>query len=485
MSVPPIDERDRVFPLPRQVEAADTRSLGDDLASAMRDAAGLLGRLRRRPWLILVPALVCGAMGAAYGFLTPPIYKSTTRVMIDPREQQVVPGAFVPGAQTPDIVRLESQVAIIGSYNVLAAAHAALGPAAESPGVVTRLRTLVDGEAPREGGSTDRAIEALARSVTVSRVPGTYVLEVSALAQTPRRAQAVADAVVDAYLEDQSRAEAEELGRAGRLLDERLEGLRARVREAEAAVQAFAQRNGIVRAGETEIDGQQLALLNEEYAAARADASAARARLEAVERVARGEAGIDALPQAVSSGTVQSLRAALTEALDREAALASDLLPNHPRMVRAREQVEGLQAQLRAELGRAAQSVRDEFRIAEDREREMLARVEEAASRTTALDERMIELRALQREAAASQGVLNDYLSRMNQVTEQVGLQLPTARVLSPASLPHRPASLPPVVLALLAAIAGAGLGAAIALSAEALTPAHAPQPQQRGLRTA
>ncbi|WP_029031216.1 GumC family protein [Salinarimonas rosea] len=483
MSVPPIDERDRLFSLPRQVEAADTRSLGTDLASAVRDAAGLLGRLRRRLGLILGLALAFGAMGAAYGYLTPATYKSTTRVMIDPREPQVVPGAFVPGAQTPDIVRLESQVAIITSYNVLAAAHAALGSAPESPGVVDRLRALVDGEAPRREAGTDRAIEALARSVTVDRVPGTYVLELTAQAHTPERAQAVADAVVAAYLEDQARAERDELGRAGRLLDERLEGLRARVREAEAAVQDFARLNGIVRAGETEIDGQQLALLNQEYAAARADASAARARLEAVERVARGEAGIDALPQAVSSGTVQSLRAALTEALDREAALASELLPNHPRMVRAREQVEGLQAQLRAELGRAAQSVRDEFRIAEDREREMLARVEEAASRTTALDERMIELRALQREAAASQGVLNDYLSRMNEVTEQVGLQLPTARVLSPASLPHRPSSLPPLVLALLAAVAGACIGAAIALTAEALAPAQAPQP--RALRTA
>ncbi|WP_372422895.1 GumC family protein [Salinarimonas chemoclinalis] len=485
MSAPPIDERDRVFSLPRQVEAADTRSLGDDLASAVRDAAGLVGRLRRRLLPILALALACAAMGAAYGVLTPPTYKSTTRVMIDPREQAVVPGAFAPGAQTPDIVRLESQAAIITSYNVLAAAHAALGPAAESPGLVARLRALVSGEAAREGGSADRAVEALARAVAVDRVPGTYVLEVSALAQTPERAQAVARAVVAAYLDDQSRTEAEELGRAGRLLDERLDSLRTRVREAEAAVQDFARRNGIVRAGETEIDGQQLALLNQEYAAARADASAARARLEAVERVARGEAGIDALPQAVSSGTVQSLRAALTEALDREAALASELLPNHPRMVRAREQVEGLEAQLRRELARAAQSVRDEFRIAEDREREMLARVEEAASRTTALDERMIELRALQREAVASQGVLNDYLSRMNQVTEQVGLQLPTARVLSPASLPRRPASLPPVMLALLAAIGGACLGVAIALAAEVLAPARTPQPQQRALRTA
>ncbi len=61
-----------------------------------------LSMLRRRVWVILVPALIAPALGFAVSYLFSPIYTASTTVLV---EQQKVPGDLVKPLITEDIMR--------------------------------------------------------------------------------------------------------------------------------------------------------------------------------------------------------------------------------------------------------------------------------------------------------------------------------------------------------------------------------------------
>src|SRR5712691_11443266 len=70
-----------------------------------------LGMLRRRLWVILVPALIAPAVGFGTSYLFPPKYTSTSTVLV---EGQKVPAGYVKPVLTEDVMprvtTLEQQV---------------------------------------------------------------------------------------------------------------------------------------------------------------------------------------------------------------------------------------------------------------------------------------------------------------------------------------------------------------------------------------
>lgn len=461
----------------------DSWNDGAGVGAVIQQVVGLLRRL-------LLPALICltATLGTGLGYLVTakPHYTAQSALFIEPRQRRVV-SEDINASGITDIALFESQIAILSSDTVLRRVVEALqldgDPEFAPPqrrGPLSQLREQFSGPRPLQEPSL-RAIEELAKKTRVRRAQNTYVVTVEASSESPAKAAAIANAILEAYLADQTRAKSESAGKVNALIDARLGEIRAEVRRAETVVDQFRRSSNIVTSEGGLLNEQQLTRLNTELVAVRANVATAKARLDEMTSTLQRGASPDALPEAMASPVVQRLRDQFAAAARREAALSSQLGPRHPLMADARAQVASTRGQIAAELERVARQAETEFQIASGREREIRLRIEELEKEVAATATAQIRLRELEREADASREVLRTFLARAKETQEEQNLTKADARVITPAAVPALPSS--PNTLAVLALAGFAGLGLAGLWTLSAALPATPSPPTMAARR--
>ncbi|HZY21911.1 MAG TPA: GumC family protein, partial [Beijerinckiaceae bacterium] len=305
------------------------------------DLRRLLATLGRRAWLILLVSGLFVAAAIAFLALTPPRFVATAQIIVDPRGLQVLDKDINPRAQNPDahVPLIESEMRVLKSTKVLDLLIDREGLERDpeftkgrwSP--VAALKSLAADLFGRERRAPDlrvAVLNELDERVAVRRAERSFVIDITVMTRDAEKSARLANALVHAYMEESAAAQAESARRSGEALSSRLEELRARVRDAEDRVEQFRAQNNIVSTSGRLVGEQQLTELNNQLGVARTRTAEARAKVEQIERLHRGDAG--AFTEAVQSQTVMALRAQFAEIKRRHADLATKLGERHPDM---------------------------------------------------------------------------------------------------------------------------------------------------------
>ena len=462
------EPRAQIMPIRSQIVPLTSSALRRGLGET--DMSGLLQILRRNLWKILAATLISLVLALGYLALATPQYTATASLFVDPRTRKVVSEEIVQGGFGSDLALIESQVAIITSDAVLKrvvdklklTSDAEYAPPA-GRGLGSKIKALLN-IAPTKPDPTTQALTTLAQSIKVKRAQKTYVVDVEVSASSGVKAALVAEAVIEAYLADQTAAKSAEAKRANALIDARLGELREQVRLAETRSDEFKKANKILTSEGGVVNEQQLSKINSELITARAVAAESKARQEQIQAVLKSGAGPDVLPDAIRSGLIQKLREQYAQVARREASLASQLQPRHPVLVDVRSQLAEVKAQINAELKRIAAASGGDFQIAASREKDISAQLERAKEDVTRSNTAQIKLRELEQEANASRELLKLFLARSKETQEQQNISTPDARVITPPSVPARPSKPMPWLIISLGLLSGLGLGLASAL---------------------
>lgn len=439
---------------------------------ASSDLAGFLAILGRNAHSIALLTLLSLGLALAYLTLASPTYTAATSLFIDPRSRKILPEEIVQGNLGSDLVLVESQLAIIGSDTVLKRVVEKMNlvndpefnpPVTAGSGLLSSLKALIRGPARIVEPET-RALTSLSEALKVKRAQKTYVVDVEVSSSSPVKAARLSEAVVEAYLADQSSNKADEARRANKMIDARLDELRAKLREAETRVDEFKKANKIVTSEGGLVTEQQLTRLSGELVTARAVAAESQARVDFVTSALKEGGSPEALPDVIRSGLVQKLREQYAQVARREAALATQLQGRHPVLIEARSQLQEIKAQIAAELKRISTSAKSENQIALNRVAELSTSLERAKEEVSRTNSAQIRLRELDQEVVASRDLLNTFLLRAKQTQEQQNLNLAEARVISPASIPAKPSKPLTWLILALGLLGGLGLGIARAL---------------------
>ena len=448
----------------------------NDAAAAERDFADIwLILWHRRVFLAVVTALA-GGLVLLYCLTTPRLYASAAQILIDPRDRQVLAKGVTPDTLASDggVTQVESQVRVLQSDVVLLRAVKAAGLASDaefgaaSTGLLATLaRSYRDffGLTPAGGESADlRALRALKRRLSVKRADKVFVIDVTVTADTGEKAARVAEAVAQAYLDDQAQARAAASNTASNELTGKLADLRTQVRDAENAVEAYKSAHDIVGAGGRLVKEQQLTDTNNQLATAHARTLEARARFDTIDRARRSGAAGASTTDALQSPNMLQLRAQYAQVMRQRADLGAQLGSRHPAIVSIDAQVADVRRLIAGEIDRIARGARSDVEQAEVGERSLRRAVEDLSrtAQTTGLD--YVRLRELERQAEASRAVYEAYLVRARETGEQAGISTVNARIITHAVVPIEK-SWPPTLILLLAALGGGfGIGAAVVL---------------------
>ncbi len=389
--------------------------------------------------------------------IVPARYTAVTQILIDPTDLRATANDLTPVNQANDatVLLVESQVRVLTSDSV--------------------LRRVVKTEAldqdPDFVGHSDgvdsmtAALNALRRSIQVKRAERTYVVDIAVTAREPARAAHIANAVAQAYLEEQTDVRSDAARQISQSLSARLNELKDRVRQAEDKAEAYKVRNNILGSSGTLVNEQQLTEMNNELSTARARTAAAKARLDQIQQVQLSH-DMGAFPEAVQSPTVSALRSQYAEVTRREAEQMTSLGPRHPAVIEIQAEVDRLRHTIDDEVHRIALSARTEYESARANEEALAADLEKLKGRAVTTNEAMVTLRELDRDVQANRAVYEAFLVRARETGEQERVDTKNIRVISWASVPTK-RSFPPsnTLLALAALMFGVATGSGIVIA--------------------
>lgn len=445
----------------------------------------VLSVLRRRRHLIMAAIGATLLIALIYLMLASTRYTATTVVVLDTK-----PSALLLQSETfvepqVDEAAVESHVQTIKSENVAKIVVKKLGLAddPEFAGIMSVLQKwfgkwLGTSAADETAGSDEEtlrpALEEFAKGLRVTRISRSYAVEIAYSSLDPRKAAVIANAVADAYIEDQLQAKFEVAKRASQWLRQRIAELRDQATNAFKGVQDFKSQNNLIVSSDGELSTDlELQQLTEALAKARAETAQAQSRLADIEAILSAQNKGDGFPEgvvtdALSSPVIIKFRQKYLDDMKQEVEWASRYGANHQAVINLRTEMVGLKRGIREEMARIAETYKSDLIVARSREDSIEKRVMEVFQNNGKNRQSQVKLQELQTASNTYRATYENFLNRYTQVVQQQSFPSTEARIITFASIGKKTS--PKIVLTLaLAIIGGVGLGTAAAFMREQL----------------
>jgi uncharacterized protein involved in exopolysaccharide biosynthesis len=451
-----------------------------------------LGRLVKAIWekKALVAGLTAAAGGLAFlvtGMLNP-LYKSETRLLIETREPVYSSDQNQSAPDTTfDDRAVTSQVEILRSTDLVKqvarnldlSSRVEFDPAADPSAIGNVLIMLGLKKNPLEVPAEERVLKEFYKKLDVYAVPESRVIGIEFSSEDEALAAAVPNELVDVYLASQSGAKLENNTDASAWLEPEIAKLRDRVRESESKVAEYRARTGLLLVNQQDtIAAKQLSDISTELSRVRAERADSEARAQSVRNALDNGQAVDAVSNVLDSPVIQRLRESEGNIRAQLADVSTTLLDAHPRMKGLRAQLADVERQVTNEIRKVLSSLESNARVARIREQELTAQLNELKAGSAREGEEAVELRSLEREAAAQRDLLETYLGRYREAASRTQPKaLPAdARVISravPASESYFPKTGPIIIVSMLAAFLLSSIGVMLAelFSGRALRP--------------
>ena len=457
--------------------------LVDEAPSQTLNFSEFLSIVKRQWRVVAACAIVAVVIGIVYAFTAVPRYTATASLLLDSTNQQITQQVLAQQAGLQDDeANVLSQVEILRSDALARAVvkkldllndpvfnannNSPLGNLIATAKSLLNYKTwFASGDIADDSGpdaKTQQAATLLLKNLTADRVVKTYVLEVGYTSTSPALSARIANAVVEAYLEDQLEAKYDATRRASVWLDDRIKELRGKSLAADMAVQKFRADKGLIATSGTLISDQQLSQLNKQYIDAQTETANNKAKLDSLQKVIQGAQLNASVVESLNSNVINNLQGEFLATSRREAEISSRLGPDHIQAQRLRTQMQEYKRLMFEELSRIAETYKSSYEISKAQEVSLGKQLDEATSKSATANNDQVQLRELERESDTYKQLYESFLQRFQQQTQQQSFPVTTARIISGATVPLLP-SYPrkPLVVAI-AMLLGCCLGAAI-----------------------
>lgn len=447
---------------------SDSLRRDDDNRSDTIDLGALWEAIKQRKAWVITPTLaVLGLSFVAVNVVTPR-YTAESRILLENRESFYTRPGQADGAGSGsqfDSEGVASQVQLVMSRDLAREAIKRIGlvgnaefdSGAGALNALKKVGVLVGiGGHPADRSPEERVLETYYERLLVYPVARSRILAVEFTSQNPALAAKAVNIIAATYLEAQEAAKQDTARSASSWLSSTIEPLRRRVAEAEAKVEDFRSRNGLlVGSNNTTITSQQLGDLSTQLSAARSQQAEAQAKAGLI-RDAIKQGRTFEIPDVANNELVRRLIEQRITLRAQIALESRNLLSEHPRIKELTAQLSDLEGQLRAAAERTVRTLENEARIAGQRVESFTAALDGQKKNVSTANDSEVQLRALEREARTLRDQLEQYMLRYREaVARDTQNATPAdARIISRAIEPGEPSfpkKIPVMVVATLA----------------------------------
>ncbi|MDA0703225.1 MAG: exopolysaccharide transport family protein [Proteobacteria bacterium] len=427
---------------------------GADVSDGVQMAglSDLIEILRRRAVLILGIVAAIMIMALVVVERMTPIYEGEVLIQLETRETNVVDIESVLSGAATDTAGVYSERELLMSPALAARVvddldlinERGLSPLhGEGPGFFARLWSGAFG-----GDRSPELSPEVVRSIVIARVRENMsaepvgrsrVIRLAYRSPSASLAARVANGLADAYIDQQLEAKYRATDGASIWLEGRIEELRGKVEETEAKVAAFRQNAGLVQAETTTITAQQISEINTQLVEARARRAEAEARLRQVAGMKGRPDGLASISEVLGSPLIQQLRKQQAEVEQRASELGTHYGPEHPKVINIAGEISEIRTKISTEVDRIIQGLQNEVQVSRARENSISDNLDQLQGKLNGMDGALVELRAMEREAAANRTLYETFVARFKETSEQRDLQQSDSQIFSRAEVPLGP----------------------------------------------
>ena len=404
--------------------------------------------IHARRGTILSAAAAALLLAVIYNYVQVPTYQATATIQIDREE--------------PDISRLDDKYAQVAEQpDYIETQYKVLRSRSLSKRVISKLE-LADraefrpdeesgaGEAGDDESVPPVVIDLFLERLGVNPGKGTRLVEVSFESVDRELAPLVVNTLAEEYIEHNLEAKWNATQKASGWLQAQLSTLKAKLEASETELHEYAAAHSILFVEERkDITSEKLAKLEDELTRAEADRIGKQSVAMLLEDSLQGGAR---LPGSLNSEAYQDYQAKLAELRQERSQLLVTFAPGYPKVQRIERQIEEAGLSLAAEKDRMLSSVREEFKIAERREKLLAQAALKQRAMVNQLSDDFIQYNILNRDAETNRQLYEGLLQRLKEAGISAGLRASNISVLDPAEIteiPYRPKKLRNLLLAL------------------------------------
>ena len=450
-------------------------------ASSDIDPWDILRAIWARKERLAVLFVIFMGLGIIWIMSMTPTYVAESQVSIKPRTGEV--SRFDNEQRPPeaDVIAIQSEVQILTSGALVPELVNKLkldqlpefNPSLRKPGMLGLLaQTLGVKRKPAPVSPATIQEQVLAR-LSIVRLSESRIIGIRFSSENAARAAELANTYAEIYISRQISDGNALNDEATTWLKSQIDTLRDEVAISEAAVEQFRSQNGLFQTSNSTLPREELTQLSSQLVQAEAERSTVVARLSLARELVANEGAIDSTLEVLQSPLIQNLRQQEVQLRAQIAEFSATLLPSHPRMKTAEANLADLRLQIGREVAKLIRSLENEAHIANERIRVMRERVNKLKTRMSRLGQQEVELRALEREAAANRTLLEQFLARYEAASARAAADAAAANatIVTKSVIPAKPAS-PNTQAAFVLAFVGAAFGSlAIVFLIEALAP--------------
>lgn len=418
--------------------------------------------LRARYGLILVTLIVTVGTTAAVTYFLPNQYTASAVVVVDFKEP-VSDATALPIQLAPSY--MATQLDILQSRKVALKVIDSL-KLADLPLVKEQFLEATGGK----GSVREWLVDALLKKLKVEPSRESRLMTISYESSDPRFSAALANAFAQAYIDTTLELSVEPARKSAEWFDKQLADLRSRVEQAQRKLSAYQQSRNITAADErVDVDTARHAELTSQLVVAQAQTYDAEGRQRQMDEMLARGVSMETLPDVLSNGFIQSLKAELLRQEAKLAELSEQLGANHPQYQRTVAEVKSLRDKLNKEMASITTGIRNNAKLARSREDAIRASLEAQRSKVLKFKQSRDEIPTLIREVESAQRAYDAALERYNQSSMQSRVNQTNVVLLNPAAEPLEPSSPKVLLNMVLSVFLGSLLGLGLALLFEML----------------
>lgn len=262
----------------------------------------------------------------------------------------------------------------------------------------------------------------------------TRLVNIAYTSSNPTLAARIANAQAQAFIEKTYELQNQNNEVARRYLEGELSKLEGHLEQSEQALNNYRRARGIVTFSQKDEDSSGAERMRA-LSAALIRAEERRIALQAEVKTINSN-DLDALPEVVNSGLIQHLEQEVSTLEGKYASDSNQFTPDYPPVAQLNAQLKSVRSRLRDEIQHVADSIKQEYKAAEIRERELRAGVEAEKNRVMDLKNASLQDAVLVREVEANRALYKNVLERIKTLGVANRVQLTNVSVVDTAEIP-------------------------------------------------
>jgi capsular exopolysaccharide synthesis family protein len=437
----------------------------------------LLRTAARWRWVLIWAVLAGAVVGLLVTLLATRQYASTARLQISRETAQVVNvGAISRDVSIGDQEFYQTQYGLLRARALSERVARDLGVVDDpaffrmfGKGATFAGRPGVAGQPKRN----EVAGQILLNHVVVAPVNGSSLVDIRATTPSPELSRKVAEAWGQDFIASNLERRLDASSYARQFLETRIEQLRERLEDSERKAVEYAAAQGIIELptpgnspkSPSNDSTQTRSLLTDDLTALNtARAGATADRIQAASRLAAADNDPDSSSDSLNYRAIGLLRNQRAEAAAEYARLAAHAPPDDPAVKAVHAQVEAFDAAIQSERTRVRTALQQTYQAALAREQALTQRVNGLKGSLADQRQRSIQYNIYQRDADTNRELYDALLQRYKEIGVAGAVENNNVAVVDAAKLPDRPSSPRLIVNLVLFMLAGAIIGALVAV---------------------